>query len=80
MSRLYRAGGFTPVSAIGGDPTAAGLTCASCGTSLDLAWIHRASTQLVCRGCMPNPDDGDAGQQMATWLTRPPDERETGIY
>ena len=70
MSRLLRAGGFSPASAIPGDPADAGLTCASCGTSLGLAWVHITSMQLVCRDCLPNPNHGGTGQRMAKQITR----------
>ena len=71
MSQLLRAGGFSPASALGGEPP--GIPCAHCGSTLGIAWVHIASMGAVCRGCLPNPDNGDDGQRMADSLSRPPD-------
>lgn len=88
-SRLAVPGGFVPAAALASTIELEDLACAFCGNYDELPWLHLASSQLVCRGCLRDPwaagrtseegeagREGDAGRQAAERLL----EEQVFIY
>ena len=76
MSRVARAGGFVPASAVVTPLDLADTYCAFSFRDAEHGWLHFATQRLVCTGCLrdPDADRGEVGRRAAERVAALEDE------